>query len=218
MSTIAEFAIAADEFLLGGVVADFPDLSIELERIVPLGQRVMPYLWCRTEDPDAFETVLDQHSNVDGYSALDTTSDGVLYRIEWTLVTDLFVEAIWHVDATLLEASADDDWHVRLLFEDRRDVRAFNQHLADNDVAYSLERLYSAYQDASDPMEALTDEQRAALVAAATDGYFRVPRETTMADIARSLGISEQATSERIRRGVDAMLRDALDTDLPRHG
>lgn len=216
MSTIAEFTIEPGEFLLGGVVADVPDLSIELERIVPLGRQVMPYLWCYTADLGGFTSDLEGNDNVTNVTVLDRVDGGALYRIEWALDADSIVTGLWKTDATLLEATADDVWQVRLLFEDRQDVRGFDRYLDANDVAYRLERVYSVAEKAEDPAGVLTDQQRDALVVAADAGYFAVPRETTMADLGRELGISEQATSERIRRGVDAVLDEVLAGEVER--
>jgi predicted DNA binding protein len=41
-------------------------------------------------------------------------------------------------------------------------------------------------------------------------GYFEIPRRVTLTDLAEELGITRQATSERIRRGVNAVLRSVL--------
>jgi|AntRauTorcE11898_2_1112593.scaffolds.fasta_scaffold04069_4 predicted DNA binding protein len=218
MSTIAEFAIEPGEFLLGGVVEDVPDLSIELERIVPLGRQVMPYLWCHTQDQSSFEAVLREQSNVDDVVVLERVDDAALYRIEWAVATDSIVEGLRETDGTLLEATAEGTWRVRVLFETHRDVREFHRYLTRRNVSYALERMYSITDDATDSVSSLTDEQRAALLAAAKSGYFRVPRESTMADIGHELDISEQATSERIRRGVDALLADRFASELePSH-
>jgi predicted DNA binding protein len=43
-------------------------------------------------------------------------------------------------------------------------------------------------------------------VVAAKQGYYQIPRETTVADIADALDISTQAASERLRRGMDQLI------------
>jgi predicted DNA binding protein len=42
------------------------------------------------------------------------------------------------------------------------------------------------------------------------DGYFSVPRETKLEEIAEVVGITQQAASERVRRGAETVLRKAL--------
>lgn len=41
-------------------------------------------------------------------------------------------------------------------------------------------------------------------------GYFSVPRETKLDEIAEALGIIRQAASERIRRAAETVLRKSL--------
>jgi len=42
-------------------------------------------------------------------------------------------------------------------------------------------------------------------------GYFRVPRETTLVALAEEHDISDVEASERLRVGIEAVLRDHLD-------
>jgi len=59
----------------------------------------------------------------------------------------------------------------------------------------------------------LTEKQREALEAAYAVGYYDVPKTGQLADIARELDLTQQAVSERLRRGISAMLaEDALVT------
>jgi len=44
-------------------------------------------------------------------------------------------------------------------------------------------------------------------------GLYTVPREVELVDIAADLGISHQALSERLRRGIDALIQDTLMVD-----
>lgn len=53
-------------------------------------------------------------------------------------------------------------------------------------------------------------EQREALILAVERGYFAVPRETKLEEIAEELGITRQAASERVRRGAETVLRKSL--------
>jgi len=56
----------------------------------------------------------------------------------------------------------------------------------------------------------LTPEQRETLLMAVEKGYFSVPRETKLAEIAEVVGITQQAASERVRRGAETVLRKSL--------
>jgi predicted DNA binding protein len=56
----------------------------------------------------------------------------------------------------------------------------------------------------------LTAPQRQALLLAAEYGYYDVPRNGTLTDIAGELDISEQAASQRLRRGTRALLESTI--------
>ncbi|MDX1748149.1 MAG: helix-turn-helix domain-containing protein, partial [Halobacteriales archaeon] len=54
----------------------------------------------------------------------------------------------------------------------------------------------------------LSADQREALTLALDEGYFDVPRRINLITIADRLGISDSAASQRIRRGLSAVLTD----------
>jgi predicted DNA binding protein len=56
----------------------------------------------------------------------------------------------------------------------------------------------------------LTAPQRQALLLAVEHGYYDVPRNGTLTDIAGELDISEQAASQRLRRGTRSLLRSTI--------
>lgn len=47
MATIAEYTIPAESFPLGSVFKEFPDVEVELERVVPTNKAIIPYFWVR---------------------------------------------------------------------------------------------------------------------------------------------------------------------------
>lgn len=59
----------------------------------------------------------------------------------------------------------------------------------------------------------LTAERYEVLTAAAERGYFDVPRRLTMTELAEELDISQQALSERLRRGHGTLIDSALRID-----
>lgn len=53
--------------------------------------------------------------------------------------------------------------------------------------------------------ESLTDSQWETLMTAYRMGYFEVPRNASLEDVADELGVTHQSTSERMRRAHDAV-------------
>lgn len=206
MSTTAELIIEPDGFLLGGIIAEFPDLTVELERVVPSKRRIVPYLWGYAPDLTAFETALEKAPSIRNFTVLDRIDDGALYKLEWKTRAERLVVGLSETNATILEAHGTDHWRLLIRFEDTGGLRAFDRYCDGNDLSYRLARVNPITDSIVEPTLGLTREQERALAVAAARGYFEIPRKVTMADIAGELDISEQAVSERIRRGLNKVL------------
>nr|WP_303647872.1 helix-turn-helix domain-containing protein [Haloarchaeobius amylolyticus] len=55
----------------------------------------------------------------------------------------------------------------------------------------------------------LTDAQRELLRSAVSEGYFKVPREVSLVELAELNDISDRELSQELRRGLDVVVRDA---------
>lgn len=58
----------------------------------------------------------------------------------------------------------------------------------------------------------MTTNQQDALVRAFEAGYFNVPKEVTLTELAEAQGVSHQAMSEQIRRGIHHLIEQTLIT------
>jgi predicted DNA binding protein len=210
MSVIAEFTIEAEEFLLGKLVAAHPTLTVELERVVPAAKRVMPYVWGYGDGLAEFEDHLSSAESVRTFEVLDRLDESALYKIEWEEPAQELVTGIAETDATILEARGTDEWTFRIRFEAHEGLSEFHEFCQENGITYHLTRVYALPDPAVDHPYGLTDAQYETLSAAVERGYFAIPRGVTFAELAEDLGISEQAVSERVRRGADAVLTRAL--------
>ena len=211
MSVVAELSIEADEFLLGQLIADFPGLSVEIERVVPAQKRIMPYIWGYGDDLDEFERAMDESPNVRSMAVLDRLDDRALYKIEWEDPAEQLISGIAETDATILEAYSDEEWTFRIRFDDHAGLAAFNRYCTAHGISYQLDRV-SALADTVPTASRydLTEPQYEALRLAVEQGYFEVPREVTFEELADELGVSVQAVSERVRRGANNVIRTAL--------
>lgn len=211
MSVIAEFQIPSEQFVLGEVLDGTTDAYVELERVVPTSQRVMPFFWVQSGDPEGFERQVRESDVVDTLVALDRVEDRVLYRVTWTGEVHSLIYGISESNASILEAYGNDDWVFRIRFDNHAGLTKFHNYCTDHDIDFELLRVYTLTEDQGAGFTFdLTPEQRKALVLAVEHGYFEVPRRTTLGDVAGELNISQQATSERIRRAADKVLRKAL--------
>ncbi|WP_410767588.1 helix-turn-helix domain-containing protein [Haloferax sp. DFSO60] len=211
MTVIAEFTINSDEFILGQVLARHPNTNIEMERIVPASGRVMPYIWVHGADFTAFEAAVSQSPYVRDITALDVIGESALYRVNWEEDIQSLLYGMAETNATILEARGNDSWYFRIRFDDHSGLTQFHNFCMEHDITFKLNRVYTL----SDEQQGgylfdLTDAQRKALVTAVKDGYFEVPRRTTLGKIGAKLDITEQSTSENLRRGANNVLSKVL--------
>ncbi|WP_136717401.1 helix-turn-helix domain-containing protein [Halorientalis salina] len=210
MSVIAEFTIEAEEFLLGKLVAAHPTLTVELERVVPAAKRVMPYVWGYGDGLAEFEDHLSSAESVRTFEVLDRLDESALYKIQWEEPAEQLVTGIAETDATILRARGTDAWTFRIRFETHEGMSEFHEFCREHGITYQLSRVYALPDPVVGNPYGLTDAQYETLSTAVERGYFEVPREVTFAELAEDLGISEQAVSERVRRGANTVLTRTL--------
>ena len=211
MSVILEFTIDDGEFSFGRILARPPEMHLELERVVPTGEMVMPFVWATGGDHEVFEERVRTNPAVAELLALDRIDDRVLYRIEWAEQPTDLLEGIAETQGVILEAEGNEKWAFRLRFLDHEGLSAFHNFVLEHGLPIHIERTYTLTEGSGCGRQfGLTEAQREALVLATERGYFDVPSEATLDELAEELGITRQALSERIRRGNGAILREAL--------
>ncbi|MFC4548957.1 MULTISPECIES: helix-turn-helix domain-containing protein [Halorussus] len=215
MSVILEFSVDGDAFALGQVLSGPADLRFELERIVPTGDAVMPFVWVTGTGFEQLEQEVRNSDRVREVRALDKVGDSALYRIEWDEPHEGLIEGIAEAEATVLEARGNENgrgrWTFRLRFNDHDRLSQFYNFCTENDVPLHIERTYTLTEDTERGKRfGLSQEQREALVLALKRGYFDSPSRASLGDLADELGISQQALSDRIRRGNETILRRVL--------
>ena len=209
MVTIVDVSVPASEVELGRAFRDAPDVEIELERLVPTGGDVAPLVWVTTDGREAAERVLDDVPMVEEATFLTTDGSRYLYEVVWdgriTSVIDLLAEA----ETVLLDGrKVGRQWNFRLQFRNRDSLTVFRERAEERGIPIVLRRLYrSSYPIEGD---ALTAAQREALLVAFSQGYFDVPRRVTTSELADQLDISDNAFSQRLRRGTSALIADTL--------
>jgi predicted DNA binding protein len=211
MAVVVELLIAADAFDLGRVTKVAADVHLELERVVPTGEDIMPFFWATGEDFEAFERAVRAEALVEGLVAVARVGERVLYHVTWGDTVSNLTSILASSDATILEAHGNDPWSFRVRFPDHRGLRDFHNLCREEGIDFRVERIYTLEEEMDSKYTFdVTPEQREALVSAVERGYFEVPRGVTLGDIADDLGISQQAASERVRRGTNTVLRTVL--------
>lgn len=209
MIVIIDISVPADQFPLGRVLDGFPDVEIELERLVPLHEAIVPLFWVSDGDTEAIEAALREDPITQSVSQLTRADSRTLYEVEWSAEVNGLVQALLASDAQLLAAEGTATvWDFRIQFRTRNDMRRFRRTCEEEGISLTLRRLYNpALPDESGD---LSDEQYEALVTAFRAGYFDVPRGSKMNDLAAEFGVSDSAFSQRIRRGISSLIATTL--------
>lgn len=214
---VATFSLPHEGVALEETFRAVPDLEIRAERVAAHSTEwVMPSLWVCETDSDALTEAFDADPSVSKVVTSVEFDRETYYQIEWSERVIERIDAFVDVEATVLEATADaDGWRLRVRFASRSQLDRFREYLTDEDVSFELLDL-AENGPSHGPVRMLTADQRTALVAAKEDGYYEIPKETTLRELAADLDISHQTLSEHLRRGTQNFI-DATITAESEH-
>jgi predicted DNA binding protein len=212
MSVIAEIQVEGD-FVLSELLTELPEVRIQFERIVPAGERTVPLIWIHTADPDPVEQALREHELISSITQLDRFEDRALYRIEWVEQPGDIFEEIRAQRADLLDAvGIGESWKFELRFPSHDTLSDFHARCRAAGLPLTVNRIYRPSETDSGVRYGLTDRQYDTLLRALEQGYFAIPREVSAEELATQFNISDQAVTERIRRGLTNVLTHILVT------
>mgnify|MGYP006275901399 FL=1 len=211
MATEATFTIPADQFPLGTLFKQLPGVTVELERIIPAQNVVIPYFWVRGTVVEDIEEAFDDHPAIKNIKLVDSVEDEYLLRVEWSLQYEGVLSTLLETGIILIKAvGTEAGWTFDIRGDDRRDIAAFRERCLELGISITLTKLQALTPLDPETGAVLTDAQQEALVLAYERGYFNTPRDVTMTDIGDELGISQQAVASRLRRGISAILGSTL--------
>lgn len=215
MSTIVRGRVPAAEFALAETLSSVPDMELEVDRIVETADdRVMPLLWVRGADPATVAAVFDDDPSVHHVEQVSVFEDGEqqeqLYRMEWVSEINLVLQVLTTPEATIREAHGKgESWFLRMFYPTRDTLTETIEYCKDNDLTFDIESIHKMEGKPSGRY-GLSEVQHRALTAAAEAGYYHVPRDTTLQELAADLDVSHQALSERLRRAIDTLLAETV--------
>ncbi|MFD1585409.1 helix-turn-helix domain-containing protein [Halorientalis brevis] len=211
MCVIAEFTLPHRAFALAETFSQVPGLVLEAERTVAHASgSSIPFLWAVGTAIDV-ERELDADPTTRRVACRATSGSGALYEIEWVPAVERRIGTLIDADVTVLTlVGRATGWTFRVRATDHETLAAYRNRLREATCSVTLDRLRTPESPVADGQFLLTDKQREALVAAQQLGYFDVPRETTLSELADELGISQQALSKRLRRAQQTITRETL--------
>ncbi len=212
MGVSVELRLQWEAFPLSDAIGDRDGHRVTVEPIVPTVERVLPFVWVHGVSNADPEAVFTGPAGIDHVEVVEKNDGSVLYRLQWAPEDSDFLDTLQETSGTIVSArTASDEWLCTVRFRDHARVSEFKSLCDRQGVAVSLRSIDHGIED-SVPEGPLTPAQRETLQLAVEHGYFSIPRETTLSELAEKLGVSDQATSERIRRGVQALLVRRLET------
>ncbi|SDF19368.1 hypothetical protein SAMN04488067_102282 [Halorubrum xinjiangense] len=216
MSVIAEATIPSAAFELGQILRVEGPTQVTLETMVPLGGRPTPFIRIRNDARESFERSVRDHPSVNDIQLVDTHDDETLYSLDWEPSDASLLRTIPDLDAVLLDATGDAEaWCLELRFPTHEALSSFQDYYVEEDIDVSINRIYNPTKPDADPWYGLTPPQRETLADAVEAGYYSLPRQISTQELADSFDISDQAVTERLRRGISTLVRNTLLVDEP---
>lgn len=210
MPKIVEAVLDAEEFRLGRALDVDLDVTVELEPVLPTGERGTPYFWVSGADLEAFETAIERNPRIRTVRRHVKLRESVLFYAEWAQPVHGPVDVVDAANGSVLSGVGDDgSWTFTFRFPDPDHVDEFHDRADSHDLDFDVQRTYSV-ADSEDAAYGLTEKQRTALATALREGYFRVPREITQEELATELGVQSSAVSETLRRATAELVANTL--------
>lgn len=210
MVILADVAVAPSAFPLGSLLVDDVAARVEFERVAETAAPYRQYFWITSERSDELPARIRSLEEVADASSHGTVDGSTLVRVRWRRDSrGSFAELLVDRDIVVLEAMGTErQWSLRLRSPDDGSLRELYDDCTAADIRFEIEQLHSTPNP--DRRRAMTDKQYKAVTAAFEAGFFDVPRQASLDELAAEFGISEQALSKLIRRGIQTLLAEHL--------
>lgn len=224
MTIITEVRFAHEDSALAGTLAALPDLDVTVIREAStapgLGVSVMRF---DHESREELAAVLAEDHTVAAVTEMPGVESEQRWGIEFASTAKLLSPRVTEAGGYVLDARSASGqgslrgWRERWLLPDREALQGIWEESRGLGFEFEILELHlksngdAAYLGA----DALTAEQREALVAAYELGYFAEPRQASLEVLAESLGLSPTAVAGRLRRGLRSLVGTTLAVERP---
>ncbi|MFW6435307.1 MAG: helix-turn-helix domain-containing protein [Halovenus sp.] len=162
---------------------------------------------------EAFESGLDEDSTVVDWLCLSAADGWCRYRVTLTeRGRNLLTYPGWSTEgAVFLDGSRNrDHWRFRIQFPDEASFQRYLAYCDGRPIDVRPKRLSRTEPVTTAERFGLTPGQWESLVDAREHGFFQIPRGCTLEELAADSGITHQALSERLRRGMGSLVESTL--------
>ncbi|MFD1589194.1 helix-turn-helix domain-containing protein [Halorientalis brevis] len=211
MAVIAHLRIPASSFELGRILELEVGGTIELENMVPLGEKAVPFFSVSDEVRESFEENVENHPSVDRIIEMTRHDGERLYSLDWNVARDVFFQGIIELEGQLLSATGTTDtWEFEIRFPTHETLSGFQEYCSNAHVPLEVGRVYNPVRPGTGMWYGVTKAQRETLIRAVHGGYYSIPRRMSTQDLADDLDISDQAVTERLRRAIETLTENTL--------
>lgn len=206
MGLTAEFRLLSDYGLVN-IARTVPDCTITVEHDEQTVSGPIVFVLrivCRSFEE--FEAALEDEADIKKFALISAEDSVRLYHVVWEgphpeemdelTLNKTFIKRQWITN---------EGYHLKAEFADREEFAAYRDSCRKMGVGFQLDRLYESNGD-NKRVPGVSEKQHEALLAAYEAGYFAVPRQASLRDVADSLDISRSALAERLQRGQSHLL------------
>lgn len=192
--------LSPNEFALQETFETYPEAEIEIKRVVAdAPDHLTPYVWAYADDFDALEAAFEDDPTVERMTVLTEMDEERSYQMAWAGPIEHLLMLLTDHEGTVTHAHGSEaGWDLRLLFPDHETLSQAHESVTEAGFSLDVQAGYTA-EDERHRRYGLTETQRTTLVTALKSGYFTVPREVSLTDLAEQQDLSHQALSERLR-------------------
>lgn len=225
MPIITEVRFAHEDGALADTLGQLPDHTVSVVRETgtdPEGN--LYFVQFDGQPAEDVETILEADASVSEVKPMPGFGGEGMWGVSFAPDAKLMAPHVTSEDGFVLDARSTSNadwefhgWRERWLLPDREALQDIWQDARDDGFEFDvLEFRRRGRVDMNYAgLDAPTEEQREALVAAYDQGYFAEPREASLAELAESLDLSPTAVAGRLRRGMKSTLEMTLVAEDP---
>lgn len=219
MAIVTEVWFAHERGALAGTLRAVPDLDVRIIREASTDPAGNVYFF-RFDGPslDTVRAALDDDPTVRAIRPMTEFDEQRLMGVEFDRGTKLLGPEVTDSGGYVLDAQGSSagtrppGWYERWSLPDHESLHTIWQHARRDGFEFEIVELHrhDESRDSALTLEALTEQQRHALVTAYEAGYFAQPRKTSQAELADQFDISPSAVSGRMKRGMKSLIGKTL--------
>ncbi|MFC7191561.1 bacterio-opsin activator domain-containing protein [Halocatena marina] len=138
MATIVEFTVNAGQFP-GTIFKNVEDVTVELERVVPKTEGVVPYFWIEDMDMADIVAQFSEHPGVRNITVVDTFGSRHLMKCKWVRKYEGILTGLAKSDIVLLSAvGTEDGWRFEIRGDDADSISTFKEYCECNDISIDI--------------------------------------------------------------------------------